>query len=54
MRFTIPEGEIEFGVLGVPGEAEEPGVAGERGVKGVAGAGGEERLVESALKASSF
>lgn len=51
MRFTIPDGEVELGVQGVPGEAEEAGVAGERGV---AGAGGEERRVGTAVNASSF
>lgn len=48
MRFTIPDGEIEFGVQGVPGEAEEAEEAEERGVTG------EERGVGGAVKASSF
>lgn len=54
MRFTIPDGEIDFGVRGVPGEAEEAGVAGESGATGVAGAGGEDRGAGTAAKASSF
>lgn len=45
---------MEFGVLGVPDEAEEAGVAGVQGVAGVAGAGGGERGVGTALNTSSF
>lgn len=51
MRFTIPDGETDCGVQGVPGEAEEAGVAGE---SGVTGAGGEDRGAGTAGKASSF
>lgn len=54
LRLTIPEGEMEFGVLGVPGDAEEAGVAGVAEVIGLAGAGGGERGVGTALNASSF
>lgn len=45
---------MEFGVLGVPGDAEEDGVAGVAEVIGVAGAGGGDREVGTALNTSSF
>lgn len=54
LRLTIPDGEMEFGVQGVPGEAEEAGVAGGEGVTGVARAGGGDRGVGTALNTSSF